>query len=115
MFFNMAVTIKSDLVRKVLITFLMMLQQMSRAFNNVTVMLPTLINLLSTSPDQTMKPLSSFLFYFTTRLTLATLEYFRIHHGDQRFFLIQNHHKCLIQLFPIHLNRPIYVMGIRLL
>ena len=28
-----------------------------------------------------------------------------------RFFSILNHHKCLRQLFPIHLNT--YVMGLR--
>ena len=42
-------------------------------------------------------------------LTLKALKYFYITYGDQRFFSIWNHHKCLSQLIPLYLNT--YVMG----
>ena len=35
-------------------------------------------------------------------LTPTTLNYFCLKHGDNRFFSIWNHHKCLSQLFLIH-------------
>ena len=41
-------------------------------------------------------------------LTLTTLIYFCLNHGEQRFF--KNHHKCLSYLFLLHLNT--FVMGL---
>ena len=46
-----------------------------------------------------------------SHLTLPTPKYFCINHGNQSVFSILNHHKCLIQLFQIHLNT--YAMGLR--
>ena len=43
-------------------------------------------------------------------LPLTTLKYFCINHGDQSFFLIWNHHKCLSEFFLVHLTT--YGMGL---
>ena len=42
---------------------------------------------------------------------VKALKYFCMNHGDQRFFSILNHHKCLRLIFPLHLNT--YVMGLQ--
>ena len=47
----------------------------------------------------------------TGDLILTTLNYCCINLGNQRVFSIWNHHKCLSQLFPLHLNT--HVMGLR--
>ena len=54
------------------------------------------------SENMSLNPLS-FNFY--------NAELFCENHGDQRVFSIWNQHKCLSQLFPLHLNT--YVMCVR--
>ena len=44
-------------------------------------------------------------------LTLKALKVWYLNHGDQRILFNLNHHKCLSQFFPLHLNT--HVMGLR--
>ena len=44
-------------------------------------------------------------------LILTALKYLCIDHGDQFFFSIWNHDKCLSQLFPLHLNTYTYIVA----